>query len=112
MENEATKQKDAFNKLITTLKYLVTNSEHIMKDDDEFTEFLCDAVQRKELAATVALYIYCSRYGVQEFKLVDLQVTNGGDRPPILVFIDAILAGQDISPLLNAIDIQRESERP
>ncbi len=112
MENEANKQKEAFNNLITTLRYLVTNSEHIMKDDDEFTEFLCDAVQRRELAATVALYLYCSRYGVDEFKLVDLQVKNGGERPPIVVFIDAILAGQDISPLLNAIDIQRESERP
>jgi hypothetical protein len=107
MENE----DKAFNSLIKTLKHLDENRERIFRDDDEFTEFLCDAVQRKELAATVALYIYCSRYGVQEFKLVDLQVTNGGDRPPILVFIDAILAGQDISPLLNAIDVERDARR-
>ena len=111
-ENEAKRQKDAFNNLITTLKYLVTNSDRIMRDDDEFTEFLCDSVQRKELAPTVAMYLYCSRYGVDEFKVVDLQMKNGGERPPIVVFIDAILAGQDISPLLNAIDVERNAGRP
>jgi hypothetical protein len=112
MEDEVERPKGAFNNLIATLKYLVTNSERIMRDDDEFTEFLCESVRQNHLKPTVAMYLYCSRYGIDEFKLVDLRMKNGGDRPPIAVFVDAILAGQDISRLLNAIDDERQARCP
>ena len=100
----------AYKNFIGTVKYLAANREHILNDDVEFTKFLCSSVEQNKLLPTAALYLYCSRFDIQEFILVDLQVKNSGERPAVLAFIDSIMAGQDISPLLKAIDIQRESE--
>jgi len=102
--------KISCNNFIKMANYLAVNRKQIMKDDIEFTEFLINSVEQKKLLPTTALYLYCYRFDIKQFILADLQVKDSGERPPYLDFFDSIMSGQDIAPLLQAIDSQRESE--
>jgi hypothetical protein len=111
-KNEAKTRDDAaFRELCERLKVLVVNRDEIMANDHRFNNFLIEAVERGELKATHALYLYCARHHVHEFTLTNLDLNDGGPRTPILDFFDAIIAGEDLSGLLNVMDTGRQAGR-
>ena len=64
-KNEATKQDQAFNDLIKTLKHLDENRDCIFQDDETFKGFLIESVFEGKLKATYAIYLFLHKHGVE-----------------------------------------------
>ncbi len=71
---------------------------------------LLEAVRSGDLLACHALYLFCSRRGINSFQVCNLTQAEDNPRPPVVEFLDSILV-DEFAGFLRVVDRDRRQGR-